>query len=193
MKQIIKQIAAIAGCFALLSTTCAAQDKYANTYVCSKGTVHFFSKTPLEDIEATSQKAVSVINTANRKVYTTIPVASFEFPNKLMQEHFNENYLETHKFPYAVYDATITETNLDYSKDTTYRINLSGIMDMHGVKKEQNYTGTLTVKGGEPVAATAEFIITLEDFKIKIPKAVVMNVAETIKVDLSFNYVKYQK
>jgi polyisoprenoid-binding protein YceI len=176
-----------------LSSSVIAQDKYASTYVCTKGKVHFFSKTPLEDIDATTLKAVCVLNTATRKVYTTIPVNSFQFPNRLMQEHFNENYIESHKYPFSIYDATIVETNLDFTKDTTYNINLSGILELHGVKKEKLVQGTITFKNGEPVAATAEFVVALVDYKIDIPKAVIMNIAETIKIDLSFVFVKYQK
>src|SRR6185295_19020953 len=85
----------------------AQGDKYANTYVCTKGKIHFFSSSPLEDIEATSNTAVCVINTQTKKVYAKIAQASFVFKDKLMQEHYNENYMESDKYPSAVLDMVI--------------------------------------------------------------------------------------
>src|SRR4051812_26969422 len=78
----------------------AQANKYANTYASNDGKLHFFASTPLEDIEATSNKGVCVINTETKKVYAKVAMTSFNFPKKLMQEHFNENYMESEKYPY---------------------------------------------------------------------------------------------
>lgn len=175
---------------ALLAT--AQTDKYANTYVCTKGNIHFFSRSPLEDIEATSTLGVCVINTQTKKVYAKVAQTSFAFKDKLMQEHFNENYMESDKYPSAVLDMTIAE-DIDYSKDSTYAITLTGSLDMHGVKNDREIKGALTIKNGVPVQATATFNVQLADHRIKIPKAVIMNIAEVIKVDVDFALEKYQK
>src|SRR5687768_9627466 len=82
----------------------AEDDKYINTYVCTKGKIHFFSATKLEDIEATSSNAICVLNTQTRKVYTKVEQTTFRFPDKLMQEHYNENYMESDKYPSAILD-----------------------------------------------------------------------------------------
>ena len=165
---------------------------FAQQFICTDGKTHFFSKAPLEDIEATSAKTVCAINTSNRKVFSKIAVQSFVFRDKLMQEHFNENYLESDKFPYSVFDAEIKE-GIDFAKDGTYDVTLVGTLDMHGVKQNREIKGKLTIVNGAPVRATAEYIVKLKDHKIKIPKAVLMNIAEEIKVDIDFTFIKYQK
>ena len=109
-----------------------------------------------------------------------------------MQEHFNENYLESDEFPTAVLDMVIAE-NLDFTKDGSYDVTLTGTLDMHGVKQPREIKGKLTIKNGAPVNATADFEVKLVDHKIKIPKAVIMNIAEKIKVDVDFTFEKYQK
>jgi polyisoprenoid-binding protein YceI len=83
--------------------------------------------------------------------------------------------------------------NIDFTKDGTYDVTLKGTLDMHGVKQAREIKGKLTIKNGAPVRATATFIVKLVDHKIKIPKAVVMNIAEEIKVDVDFTLEKYQK
>lgn len=178
---------------AVLGLLAKAQgDKYATTYACTKGKIHFFSSSPLEDIEAVSNSAVSVLNTQNKKVYAKVALTTFDFRDKLMQEHFNENYLETDKFPSAVLDMIVVE-NPDFTKDGTYDVTLKGTLEMHGVKHDREIKGKLTIKNGAPVSASADFEVKLADHKIKIPKAVMMNIAEVVKVDVNFAFEKYQK
>ena len=183
----------IAAFLLVLSVQLFAQDdKYANTYVCTKGKIHFFSSSPLEDIEATSNVAVCVVNTQTKKIYSKVSQASFVFKDKLMQEHFNENYMESDKYPSAVLDMAIVE-NIDLTKDGAYDITLHGTVDMHGTKQARDIKGKLIIKNGVPVQATAAFDVKLADHGIKIPKAVTMNIAEIIKVDVDFALEKYQK
>lgn len=177
----------------LLSLSAFAQDdKYANTYVCQKGKIHFFSATPMEDIEATSNTAVCVINTQTKKVYAKVQQASFNFKDKLMQEHYNENYMESDKFPAAVLDMAIVE-DIDFTKDGTYDITLKGTLEMHGVKNEREIKGKITIKGGAPTQATAIFDVLLANHNIKVPKAVTVNIAESIRTDVEFFLEKYKK
>ncbi|MES2621755.1 MAG: YceI family protein, partial [Bacteroidota bacterium] len=170
----------------------AEDDKYANTYATTKGKIHFFSSSPLEDIEAETNSAVCVLNTQNKKIISKVTISSFAFKDKLMREHFNENYLESDEFPTAVLDMVIVE-DVDFAKDGIYDVTLKGTLDMHGVKQNREIKGKLTVKGGAPVNAIADFDVKLVDHKIKIPKAVIMNIAEVIKVDVNFAFEKYQK
>ncbi len=174
-------------CLILFAQTVSAQQ-----FICSDGKTHFFSKTPLEDIEATSLKTVCAFNTSTKKVFAKITILSFAFQKKLMEEHFNENYLESDKYPYSTLDAVIKE-DIDFTKDGVYDVTLVGVIDMHGVKQQREIKGKLTIAGGVPVRATAEYIVKLADHKIKIPQAVLMNIAEEIKVDVDFKFVKYEK
>lgn len=165
---------------------------HAQSFVDTKGKAHFFSKATIEDIEATSTQTICALNVDSKKVFAKIPIKSFEFHDKFMEEHFNENYLESEKIPYSTLDATISET-IDFSKDGLYDVTLVGTFDLHGVKRPVSIKGKLTIANSQPTTATADFIVTLEDYKIKIPKIVAMSIAETIKVDVAFNFVKYEK
>jgi polyisoprenoid-binding protein YceI len=168
-----------------------AQDN-SGAYICTKGKIHFFSASPLEDIEATSNDAAAVLNTKDKSVSAKITITSFVFKDKLMQEHFNENYLESDKYPTSVLKMVIVE-NIDFTKDGVYDVTLRGSLDMHGVKRDRDIKGKLYIQGGQPVRATATFDVQLVDHKIKIPKAVILNIAEVIKVDVDFTLTKYSK
>ncbi len=170
----------------------AQVDKYANTYSCTGGSIHFFSSTPLENIDATSKKAVCVLNTETKKVYAKVQMSSFVFTKRLMQEHFNENYMESDKFPFGVLDAVITN-DLDFTKDGTYDVTLKGTFEVHGVKQNREIPGKLTITNGQPFRATAAFTVKLADHNIKIPQAVILKIAEDTKVDVDFLFEKYSK
>ena len=164
----------------------------AQQYVCKTGKAHFFSKTAMGDIEATSNLTVCALNTENQKVVAKITVTTFKFHDKLMEEHFNENYMESDKIPYSTLDAVIKE-KIDFSKDGVYDVTLAGTLDLHGVKVPREVKGKLTVKSGAPLSATADFMVKLSDHKLKIPSVVGVNIAEDIMVDVAFDFVKYEK
>lgn len=170
----------------------AQEDKYANSYVCEKGKTHFFASTPIMDIEATSEKTLCVINSQTQKVYAKVAMTSFVFKNKLMQEHFNENYVESDKYPYAELEAEILK-GIDFAKDGAYDVTLKGTMNLHGVKQNVELKGKLTIKKGQIQNATATFAIKLEDYQIKIPTALLAKIAEVVQVDVDFNFEKYEK
>lgn len=176
----------------VFSSGMAQTNKYANTYSCTGGLIHFFSKTPLENIEATSQKAVCVLNTETKKVYAKVQMTTFTFPKRLMQEHFNENYMESDKYPFGILDAVIVD-NLDFTKNGTYPVTLKGTFEVHGIKQDREIPGQLTIANGQPYRATAVFNVKLADHQIKIPQAVILKIAEEIKVDVDFLFEKYSK
>ncbi len=171
----------------LVSLTMSAQQ-----YVDKKGIVHFFSAATVENIEATTHSAVCALNTTTKRVVAKIPVTSFTFKDKLMQEHFNENYLESDKYPYASLDGVIAE-NIDFTKDGVYDVTIKGTFDIHNVKVPKEVKGKLTIANGVPVSATAKFDIKLADHNIKIPSLLGSNIAESEAVDAQFTYEKYEK
>ncbi|MCW3124956.1 MAG: YceI family protein [Bacteroidetes bacterium] len=181
----MKNLSVIAILF--LSLSLSAQE-----FVDKKGTVHFFSAATIENIEATSHTAVCAMNTGSKKVVAKIPITGFVFKDKLMQEHFNENYMESDKFPYAVLNGVIQE-NIDFNKDGVYDVTIKGTIEIHGVKADKDIKGKLTMKGGVPVNATAKFDVKLADHKIKIPSLLGSNIAESEAVDVNFNFEKYEK
>jgi hypothetical protein len=152
----------------------------AQLYTAQSGETSFFSKAPLEDISAVNKKVGAVLNTATGDIAVRIPMTEFQFPNKLMQEHFNENYVESDKYPTATFRGKIQEA-VEYAKPGTYPVTAQGTLDLHGVKQERTLKGTLTVAEGR-LTIQADFPIALKDHQIEIPKLVFQKIAETIAV-----------
>ena len=176
----------------LVSTCLFAQNDTSTTFVTTQGKVHFFSSSPIENIEATTNKAVCVFSTKTQKINTKILITSFVFKDKLMQEHFNENYLESDKYPYSVFNGEIVEP-LDYNKDGDMPVTIRGTFEIHGVELAREVKGILTIKNGQPISAKAKFDVTLADHNISIPAAVTLAISKVIAVDLAFNLIPYQK
>jgi polyisoprenoid-binding protein YceI len=158
-------------------------------YICDNGKIHFLASTSMEDIEATSLRTVCILDPQNRKIEAKVDMKTFEFRRKKMQDDFNEDYIESDKFPEATFNALIVN-KIDFSNDGTYDVKLRGTLDMHGIKREEEIMGKLTIKGKQPVNATAQFEIPLVNYHIKIPTIVVMKIAEVVKVDVNFDFKK---
>ncbi len=148
--------------------------------------VNIFSSTPLEDIKAQSVNTVSVIVPKTKQVVFQIPIKSFTFSRSLMQEHFNESYMESDKYPVSTFKGSIIN-NIDFEKDGTYNVNVKGILIMHGIPKERTIKGVITVKNGKP-SINSNFDVACADHEIKIPSVVFKKIAEVISVTVSGNY-----
>jgi polyisoprenoid-binding protein YceI len=110
-----------------------------------------------------------------------------------MQEHFNEKYVESDKFPKAQFKGSFTsEKAIDLSKDGEYNVTVKGTMSLHGVDKPVETKGTFTVKGGK-LSGKAEFNLKLADYGIVIPGVVKDNIAEVVKVTVDAQYEPYTK
>jgi hypothetical protein len=174
--------------FLLIFNFSFAQNKL---YSSNKSEFSFFSKTPLEDIDAKNTRANSIINLSNKELVVRIPVSQFQFKNKLMQQHFNENYMESEKFPYATFKGKINE-EIDFSKAGTNSVSASGILNIHGIDQNRKLVGKLTVIENSLLLETT-FEVLLADHKIDIPKLVFKKIAEKINVIANINYVPYSK
>jgi polyisoprenoid-binding protein YceI len=159
-----------------------AQDVFS----CRNTTLSFFSATPVEDIDAISDKGVSAINLKTGEIYFKVAVNSFKFKKQLMEEHFNENYLESDKYPHAIFKGKIASSS-DLHKDGTYEVVVDGTLSMHGVDKVYHEKATITIKDGKPSAST-KFNVKLEDHRIKIPTLVIKNIAEVVEVTVKAAY-----
>ncbi len=171
----------------------AAFSLQAQKYFTKTATVNFNASSPLEPIEGTTRTASSVIDAATGNMEFAALVKSFLFPQALMQEHFNENYMESGKFPKATFKGKIDNMKeVNFAKDGTYKAKISGNLEMHGVSKPVNTTADIVVKGGK-IKATANFSITVADFKITIPAAVKDKIAKTAKISISTEYQELKK
>jgi len=151
--------------------------------------VSFFSETPLENISALNSTSTSFI--LGDSIKFSLANTGFVFPKPLMQEHFNENYMESAKYPKTLFRGKINEKP-DMNKDGVYKVTCTGMMNMHGVEKLITVPGTITIKGGE-VNLVANFKAKLDDYKIARPKVVMEKIAEEIDVKIDATYVAYKK
>ena len=161
------------------------------TYVCKNAKISLYSEAPLENIDATSTKATSVFNATTGELAFQIPIRSFQFEKSLMQEHFNENYLESDKFPQATFKGKIQE-QVDVKKDGTYPVNVKGILDVHGVKQSRTIKGSIKVNKGS-ISMTSEFLVLCKDHNIEIPQLVFKKIAESIQIKVAATYLSYSK
>ena len=156
-----------------------------------EGSITFFSSAPLEDIEAKNSKAISLLNTRNSEIAVRVPIKQFQFRNKMMQEHFNENYMESERYPHATFKGKINEA-LDFQKPGTYDVSATGILNIHGVDQRRTLKGKLTINGSG-ITLDTQFDVLLVDHKIKIPKIVFNKIAEKIAVTTRFDYSRQAK
>lgn len=157
-------------------------------YRTSVGEVSFFSKTPALDIEAINKKSGAILNVSTRDLAIQMKITDFQFPNKLMQEHFNENYLESEKFPTGKFAGKITEV-VDLSKPGTYPVTAAGNLTIHGVTKPVIVKGTIVATASE-LKVTFAFTVRTEDYKIEVPTLVFNKIAEVIEISGKLNLVK---
>ncbi len=173
----------------LISYSCvSAQSKLFGT---QKSEFSFYSKAPLEDIEAKNINAISILNTSNNELVVRVPIARFIFRNKLMQQHFNENYMESEKYPHATFKGKINEV-IDFSKPGVYDVSATGILNIHGINRERTIRGKLTI-AEKILQIDTRFDVLLKDHDIDIPTLVFNKIAEKISVSASINYSPYSK
>jgi polyisoprenoid-binding protein YceI len=158
---------------------------FAQKYMTRTGKVSFFSGTPIENIEAFNNETASVLDTKSGDVVFQVPIKSFKFENGKMQEHFNENYMESDKFPKAEYKGKVADiSKVNFGKDGAYNVNTSGKLTIHGVTKDVSIPGTITVKGSE-ATLNSKFKVKTADYGIKIPSVVVGKIAKEIEVTVN--------
>lgn len=184
MKKIIICIYLFAIAFAVTGQT---------RYFTKNGKIYFNATSDLEKIEATNEKATSIVDASNGAMEFAVLMKGFTFERALMQEHFNENYVESDKYPKAVFKGNVTNfSTVDMKKDGTYPVKIKGMLTLHGESKEVLADGTITVKNGGIVAGKSEFNILLADYKIEIPSLVKDKVAKEVKIVVDVNYELYK-
>jgi hypothetical protein len=159
-------------------------------YYTKNGYTSFFSSTPLEDIKADNNQVISIINTTTGEIQFSLLNNAFHFKKALMEEHFNEDYIESAKYPKSTFKGSISnfkEVNL--ARDGTYNITVTGSLSIHGVTKTVTVPGKLTVKGGA-ISASSVFRVKPKDYNIKIEASVKNNIAETVELTINCSYEK---
>lgn len=160
-------------------------------YVGEKCKISFFSETKMENIDATNTVTKPVFNAKTGDFAIQAQQNAFMFKSAFMQEHYNENYVESEKYPYATFKGKVKET-IDYSKDGIYNVNMEGTLDMHGVALPRTITGTISVKGGS-ITMESKFDVKVADHKIKVPSLYVEKIAEVVQVTFHADMVLFKK
>jgi hypothetical protein len=177
----------------LMFTTTAIAVNGQSRYFTKNGKVFFSASSPLEKIEANNEKATSIIDVSSGAIEFAVLMKAFIFDKALMQEHFNENYVESDKFPKATFKGSVTNIkSVDLTKNGVYPVKVKGMLTMHGETKEVLADGSLTVKDGGITAGKSQFKILLEDYKIEIPSVVKDKISKEVQIDVDLNYEPYK-
>ena len=158
-------------------------------YFTRSGTISFYSSAILEDIEAVNTQVTCVLDRETGEVAFRVPIRGFTFKNALMQEHFNENYLESEKYPHASFKGNIDAWDSINLSNEPQKVTLTGMMNIHGVSHEIKDTGKIS-KIDEQVRGSAKFNIIVADYEIKIPKIVRDNIAKIVDITINLNLKK---
>lgn len=172
--------------FLLLTINLSAQEKYFT----KEGYITFYSHSLVEDIKAENHQVLSIIDESDGQIAIQLLMRSFIFKKALMQEHFNENYIESHKYPKATFKGII-ENFSDIAIGES-DINIKGTLNIHGKQKEINTRARIN-KTPEELDISGNFIVKVADFDIKIPAVVINNIAKNIKISFDLKHKPYKK
>ncbi len=164
--------------FFLLSLLTHAQDKFFT----KTGTIQFYSNAALETIEAKNKTVTAVLDSKTGGLQFSVQMKGFEFEKALMQQHFNDTYVESDKYPKADFAGAITNnSSVNYKKDGSYKVTVKGKLTLHGQTKDVKAPGIITIAGGK-VATASTFTINVSDYKISIPASTKNKVSNSIKI-----------
>jgi hypothetical protein len=169
----------------LLPLALPAQDRFATR----TGHISFYSSTPMEDIEAHNRKVSSVFDAGSSAIEFAVLIKSFEFKKALMQEHFNESYMESNIYPKATFKGRVSGLpNGVIAKPGTYEVTATGDLVIHGVSRTVTVPGRITVNADGTLKLMGTFMVRPEDHGIKVPGMVRDNIAKEIKVTVAMDY-----
>lgn len=153
--------------------------------VISSGTISFFSEAPLENIKAGNTRVTSIFEPTSGKIAFAIPMREFQFDKSLMQQHFNDKYLESDKYPNSVFSGMVQ----GYSQDdkTSQTVKALGELTIHGVKRRVEIPGTIEQSADE-LHMKSKFVVHIADYDITIPQLLWQNIAEDVEVEVDLYY-----
>jgi len=171
--------------FFLLSLVLSAN---AQKYMTKNGFIGFYSHTPMEDIKADNNQVAGVLDTSTGEMVFQALIKSFHFDRALMEEHFNENYMESEKFPKSSFKGKITNLSaVNFSKNGTYDVTVEGDLTIRDATNKISTKGTIEVMTGG-INANSKFNIVPEDYKIKIPGVVREKIDKNLEVTVIMKY-----
>ena len=164
-------------CFSQISVF--AQSKYST----SKGEIEFNASTPLQDIEALNTKVRAVLEPGTGNFAVMMLIKDFNFPRKLMQEHFNENYMDSGQYPKAYFSGTIADFDEDELSNQSLKKQIDGKLTIHGISLDRTEIVEL-VRKGKTIHLKSRFIVRPESHNIEVPRIVFAKIAQEVQVDI---------
>lgn len=162
----------------------------AQGYKTTTGEVEFFSSAPVEDIKAINQAVTGLFNVQTGSLAFLVPIKAFRFPKSLMQEHFNERFMESHDYPEATFEGKLT--GYSQSRSGPQEAKAEGNLTIHGITENYSVPGTVTFDGDQ-IIMNAVFPVDLEDHNIEIPQVLFYNIAEQVEVTAQFVFKQLKK
>ena len=162
---------------------------FAQKYITESSKISFFSEAPIENIDAHNTESTSIFDSDKGEIGFSVPSRAFQFKRSLMQEHFNEKYMESEKYPKSTFNGKIEGYE---KKSGKQKAKARGDMTIHGVTNTIEIDGEMEFRDGK-VYLTSTFTVKLEDYKIKIPSILFQNIAEEIEVKVELTYKEYGK
>lgn len=167
---------------------------YSQRYMTKNGHIKFYSEAPLENIEAHNTQVNCALDVSTGDLVFKVLMQSFEFEKALMQEHFNENYVESHKFPASTFKGKVVNApEIDFESPGQYDATIEGDLTIHGVTQPIKKKGTFTVTEDGRIKGESVFFILLDDYEIKIPGAVANNISEEIEITVDVDLAPINK
>ena len=151
----------------------------------SRATASLYSEAPLENIEASTSSVRAAMNTETGELIFVVPIKSFKFEKAKMQEHFNDHYMESEKYPEARFEGNIINWKGKHSSKT--RVKVKGKLTIHGITREVTQDAELD-PDGNGLMGKSTFSVKLEDYNIKIPRMVIKNIAELVEISISAKF-----
>jgi hypothetical protein len=152
------------------------------------GFIGFFSHTSMEDVKADNNQVNSILDISTGDLVFQALIKSFHFERALMEEHFNENYMESEKFPKSSFKGKITNlSSVDFKKNGAYEVSVEGDLTMHDMTKKITVKGTFEVLP-DGINASSKFNIVPEDYNISIPGVVREKIAKNLEVTVIMKY-----
>ncbi|MEI8225711.1 MAG: YceI family protein [Bacteroidota bacterium] len=160
----------------------------AQKYMTKNGYIGFFSHTPMEDIKGDNYQVAGVLDISTGDMVFQALIKSFHFDRALMEEHFNENYMESDKFPKSSFKGKITNlSSVNFSKNGFYDVIVEGDLTIRDATNKISTKGTVEVVTGG-INASSKFNIVPENYKINIPGVVREKISENLEVTVSMKY-----
>jgi len=162
---------------------------FAQRYYTKTGNITFDASSSLVDVIGINSATISVFDATTGQFQFSSNIKDYHFRQSLMEDHFNENYMESEKYTKSTFTGTITNiASVNFKKDGQYHVNVKGVLEIHGVKKNVETNGMFSISNGS-ITGTANFNVALKDYNIDVPGVVVDAISDIAKVKVTCEYI----